>query len=86
MAAPIRPEMRPEMRPDTRKLLTTGSTIFGTGAVAVLLAFTLFGGMGHQGPHTNMGWLMLMLAMGCLPTGTLTLLLGLAKLLGDRRR
>ena len=74
------------MRPDTRKLLTTGSSIFAVGAVAVLLAFTLFGGMGRQGPHTNMGWLMLMLAMGCLPTGTLTLLLGLAKLSGDRRR
>ena len=76
----------PGMRPDTRKLLTTGSAIFGTGAVAVLLAFTVFGGMGRQGPHTNMGWLMLMLAMGCLPTGTLTLVLGLAKLSGDRKR
>ena len=77
--------MRPGMRPDTRKLLITGSSIFGTGLVAVLLAFTLFGGIGHQGPHTNGGWLCLMLAMGCLPTGLLTLLLGLAKLSGDRR-
>ena len=74
------------MRTDTRKLLKTGSAIFFTGALAVVLAFTVFGGMGRQGPHTNMGWLMLMLAMGCLPTGTLTLLLGLAKLSGDRRR
>ena len=82
MATPV----ESKMRPDTRKLLTTGSAIFGTGAVAVLLAFTAFGGMGRQGPHTNMGWLALMLAMGCLPTGTLTLLLGLAKLLGDRKR
>jgi len=74
------------MRPDTRKLLITGAAIFLTGAVAALLAETVFGGIGRQGPHTNLGWLGLMLAMGCLPTGTLTLLLGLAKLSGDRRR
>ncbi len=74
------------MRPDTRKLILTGSSIFGGGVFAVLLAATLFGGIGHQGPHTNSGWLCLMLAMGCLPTGLLTLLLGVAKLLGDRRR
>jgi hypothetical protein len=74
------------MRPDTRKILKTGSLIFSTGLVATLLAFTVFGGIGHQGPHSNGGWLMLMLAMGCLPTGLLTLLLGLAKLSGDRQR
>ena len=78
--------MRPKMRPDTRKILRTGSSIFGAGLLAVLLAFTLFGGIGRQGPHTNGGWLCLMLAMGCLPTGLLTLLLGLAKLSGDRSR
>jgi hypothetical protein len=74
------------MRPDTRKLLTTGLAIFLTGAVAALLTATVFGGIGPQGPHTNSGWLALMLAMGCLPTGLLTLLLAVAKLNGDRRR
>ena len=74
------------MRPDTRKLLTTGLSIFLTGAIAAVLALTAFGGIGHQGPHTNSGWLALMLAMGCLPTGTLTLLLALAKLNTDRHR
>jgi hypothetical protein len=74
------------MRPDTRQILRTGSAMFGTGLVAALLTMTVFGGIGHQGPHTNSGWLALMVAMGCLPTGTLTLALGLAKLLGDRRR
>lgn len=74
------------MRRDTRQLLRTGSAIFLTGALAALLAATVFGGIGHQGPHTNLGWLGLMVAMGCLPTGTLTLALGLAKLLGDRKR
>jgi len=74
------------MRPDTRKLLTTGLAIFFTGAVAALLAHFVFGGIGPQGPHTNSGWLALMLAMGCLPTGFLTLLLAFAKLNVDRRR
>lgn len=74
------------MRPDTRQLLRTGAGIFGTGLLAAVLTVTLFGGIGRQGPHTNSGWLSLMVAMGCLPTGTLTLALGLAKLLGDRKR
>jgi hypothetical protein len=74
------------MAPDTRKLLTTGMAIFSTGAAAALLALFVFGGIGRQGPHTNAGWLCLMLAMGCLPTGLLTLLLGLSKLVGDQSR
>jgi hypothetical protein len=74
------------VRTDTRKVLTTGTAIFLTGVVAAVLAETVFGGIGRQGPHTNPGWLALMLAMGCLPTGLLTLLLGVAKMLGDRRR
>ncbi|MES2393679.1 MAG: hypothetical protein V4555_18720 [Acidobacteriota bacterium] len=71
------------MRPDTRKILRTGTLISVTGAVAVLLLFTVFGGVSRQGPHTNSGWLALMLALGCVPTGALTLALGLAKLTGD---
>jgi hypothetical protein len=74
------------MQRDTRTLLRTGFIIFVTGLFAVLLMYTVFGGITRQGPHTNMGWLALMLAMGCLPTGTLTLLLGALKLIGDLRR
>jgi hypothetical protein len=74
------------MQRDTRQLLRTGLAIFFTGAVAALLAMTVCGGIGRQGPHTNSGWLALMVAMGCLPTGTLTLALAIAKLIGDRRR
>ena len=74
------------MQPDTRTLLRTGIGIFTTGAVAALLALTVFGGIGPQGPHTNSGWLALMLAMGCLPTGALTLALAIAKLIGDRHK
>jgi hypothetical protein len=74
------------MQTDTRKLLTTGSAIFLSGALASLLMITVFGGVSKQGPHTNGGWLCLMVAMGCLPTGVLTLFLGLAKLAGDLYR
>ena len=74
------------LQQDTRTLLRTGLLIFGTGVVSVLLILTVFGGIGHQGPHTNSGWLALMLAMGCLPTGFLTLLLAAIKVIGDYRR
>jgi hypothetical protein len=74
------------MQPDTRKLLRTGLCIFGTGALAVLAIFTVLGGVGPQGPHNNSGWLALVLAMGCLPTGALTLALAFMKLFADRNR
>jgi hypothetical protein len=74
------------MQPDTRKLLRTGGTIFGTGILAALLTATVFGGISRQGPHTNSGWLALILALGCLPSGFLTLALGFMKLYADRRR
>jgi len=74
------------MQRDTRQLLRTGIAIFCSGAIAALLTMTVFGGIGRQGPHTNSGWLALMVAMGCLPTGSLTLVLALAKLLGDRKK
>ncbi len=74
------------MQPDTRKLLTTGGLIFAVGAVAATLMFSVLGGVSRQGPHTNGGWLALMITMGCVPTGVLTLLLGFAKLVGDQRR
>jgi hypothetical protein len=74
------------MQRDTRQLVRTGIAIFLTGAVAALLAATVLGGIGRQGPHSNSGWLALMIAMGCLPTGTLTLALAVAKLIGERKR
>jgi hypothetical protein len=74
------------MQPDTRQLLRTGLWLIGTGAVAAALMLTAFGGVTMHGPHTNGGWLALMVAMGCLPTGTLTLLLAVAKLVGDRKK
>jgi hypothetical protein len=83
---PQNPLLEPSMRSDTRQLLRVGLGLFLTGAAAALLALTVCGGIGRQGPHTNSGWFALMIAMGCLPTGTLTLALALAKLIGDRKR
>ena len=74
------------MQQDTRKLLTTGSIILGTGLLCVVLLFGLFGGATRQGPHSNGGWLMLIVALGCLPMGLLICALGLAKLIGERTR
>lgn len=76
----------PVLQPNARKILRTGLLIFGTGALSVVLILTLFGGIGPQGPHNNPGWLCLMLAMGCLPNGTLTLLLATLKIIADYRR
>ena len=73
------------MQPDTRKLLTTGAIILLTGAAGAVLMLFVFGGVTREGPHTDGGWMSLILAIGCLPTGVLTLLLGFAKLLGDLR-
>ena len=72
------------MQSDTRKILKVGSTLIITGAVAAALMLTVFGGVTRQGPHTNLGWMALIVVMGCLPLGAITLLLGLAKLLGNR--
>ncbi len=74
------------MHRDTRQLLRTGLAIFLTGVAAAVFALTVGGGISRQGPHTNSGWLALMIAMGCLPLGTLTLLLALAKLAGRHKR
>jgi len=63
----------------TRQLLKWGGWTFGTGILCALLTRTLFGGIGPQGPHTNSGWMALIVTMMCLPFGFLLLLLGLLK-------
>jgi len=74
------------MRRDTRQLFRAGLAIFLSGVTAAVLALTVGGGISRQGPHSNSGWLALMIAMGCLPLGTLTLALALAKLVGERKK
>jgi hypothetical protein len=74
------------LAPDTRKILMVGSILILIGVTAAILMLTVFGGVTHQGPHTNLGWMALIVVMGCLPLGSITLLLGLAKLFGNRSR
>ena len=80
----------PPMRDDgtndgTRQLLRAGIWILVVGGLAALLTATVFGGIGRHGPHTNSGWLSLLLAMMCLPFGSMLTLLGAAKWLRNRR-
>jgi hypothetical protein len=69
----------------TRALLLTGVWTLAAGLLAALLAATVFGGISRQGPHTNAGWLSLMVAMMCLPFGLMLAGLGFAKWLRNRR-
>jgi hypothetical protein len=69
----------------TRQLLQTGVGTLVAGVLAALLANTVFGGIGRQGPHTSSGWIALIVAMMCLPFGSLAFVLGAAKWLRNRR-
>jgi hypothetical protein len=69
----------------TRQLLQSGAGTLAAGILAAALAQFVFGGIGPQGPHTNSGWLALIIALMCLPFGFLLSLLGCAKWLRNRR-
>jgi drug/metabolite transporter (DMT)-like permease len=90
-AAPLvmheaRPRLVKKMPDDgTEQLLRAGIWILVVGGLAALLTATVFGGIGVHGPHTNSGWLALLLAMMCLPFGSMLTLLGAAKWLRNRR-
>ena len=80
---------RADSRPDTpddgtRQLLVSGSWTLAVGLLAALLTETVFGGIGRQGPHTNSGWLALLVALMSLPFGFLLFLLGAAKWLRNQ--
>jgi hypothetical protein len=68
----------------TRQLLHGGGWTFLAGLLAAAATQFLFGGIGRQGPHTNSGWLSLIVALNCLPFGLLLFLLGFAKWLRNR--
>jgi hypothetical protein len=55
------------------------------GILAALLTAAVFGGISRQGPHTNAGWLSLIVAMMCLPFGLMLFALGAAKWFRNRR-
>lgn len=69
----------------TNQLLRWGSITLVTGIVAALLTKTVLGGISSLGPATNGGWLGLIVAMMCLPFGSMLTLLGTAKWLRKRR-
>jgi hypothetical protein len=75
--------VKPMPNDGTRQLLRTGMWILVVGGAAALL--TILGGIGEHGPHSNSGWLLLILAMMCLPFGGMLTLLGGAKWLRNRR-
>jgi uncharacterized membrane protein YidH (DUF202 family) len=63
----------------TRQLLQWGASILGAGFLAAVLLETVLGGFSPTGAHTNAGWLALIVALMCLPFGSLLLALGVAK-------
>jgi hypothetical protein len=69
----------------TRQLLHTGVWTLLVGMLAALLTATVFGGISRQGPHTNSGWIFLLIALMCLPFGSIAFALGAAKWLRNRR-
>jgi hypothetical protein len=79
------PATKPMQDDGTSQLLRAGIWILAVGAIAALLTARVFGGIGVHGPHTNSGWLSLLLAMMCLPFGSMLTLLGAAKWLRNRR-
>lgn len=79
--------MRAFTQPDdgTRQLLQAGIYTLAAGVIAAVLTATVFGGISRQGPHTNSGWITLLIALMCLPFGLMAFALGAAKWLRNRR-
>jgi hypothetical protein len=68
----------------TRQLLQWGGSMVAAGVLAALLLETMLGGFSHTGASTNTGWFALIVALMCLPFGSLLLTLGVAKWLRNR--
>jgi hypothetical protein len=68
----------------TRQLLQWGASMLAAGLLAVVLLQTLLGGYSPTGAHTNVGWFALIVALMCIPFGSLLTALGLAKALRNR--
>ncbi len=69
----------------TRQLLQAAFWVLLVGILAAAATRFVFGGVGEHGPHTSPGWLSLIVAMMCLPFGSMLLLLGGAKYLRNKR-
>jgi hypothetical protein len=83
-AARVRAIHAPLPDDGTRQLLQGALWTLLTGVLAALATLFLFGGIGIHGPHTNAGWIALIVAMMCLPFGCMLLLLGGAKYFRNR--
>jgi hypothetical protein len=73
-----------QMTDGTPQLLRWGAWTVGTGVIAMVLLETLLGGLSRTGASTNGGWLALIVALMCIPFGSLLLTLGVAKWLRNR--
>jgi hypothetical protein len=77
--------LSPTQDDGTNQLLKWGGWTLATGIFFALLTKFALGGIGPQGPHTNSGWMALIVTMMCLPFGFLLFLLGALKWLRNRR-
>jgi hypothetical protein len=80
------PPSRQTPSPDdgTTQLLRWGSLILLVGVLSIGLLMTVFGGVGVEGAHNNLGWLALIIGAMCLPFGLMLAALGAAKWLRNR--
>ena len=69
----------------TRELLQWGGSMVAAGVLSVALLETVLGGFTPTGATTNTGWFALIVALMCLPFGSMLLTLGIAKWLRNRR-
>jgi hypothetical protein len=58
--------------------------MLGAGLLSALLLESLLGGFSPTGASTNSGWFALIVALMCIPFGSLLLALGIAKWLRNR--
>lgn len=86
MTARPTPEIPQDRRDDgTRQLLQWGGSTLGVGVLSAILLVTALGGFSPTGASTNTGWFALIVALMCIPFGSLLLALGIAKWLRNRR-
>jgi len=69
----------------TIQLLRTGGSMLAVGVLSGVLLEAFLGGFSPTGASTNTGWFALILALACIPFGSLLLMLGVAKWFRNRR-